>query len=169
MAGSPQASFTLSSSEMLFCSTARQLAWASEPHSVGVILRRGRASIPSPIAARPAACRQRESGRIIIEAAIDASAAVESALGVGAIIIVNHARYYDAFVFVQRMLEQSESESAVVEHQVFADIAVRIRRALAGNALDFDISSSRGRFGAIGADHHGFGALENLRLPSASK
>ena len=104
---------------------------------------------------------QSEPRRIIIEAAIDSTAAVESAFRIGAVIVVQHSRNHYTFVFVQRMLEQSEREPATVEHEVLSDIAIRIPEPLR-KRIRFRHQQQPWGFRAIGAYHNRFGPLEDF-------
>ena len=82
--------------------------------------------------------------RLRPDARVEAAAAVVAALRIGVVEIVHDARDLHALVFVQLVLEDAERTRVVVEHEVLADQAARIRQAVGKLRAFADISSRRG-------------------------
>src|SRR4029077_2514889 len=68
--------------------------------------------------------------RLRPDASVEPAAAIVPALRVRIVEIVHDARDLHALVFVQLVLEHAERAPGVVEHQVLADEAARVGKAL---------------------------------------
>src|SRR5262249_28125333 len=108
---------------------------------------------------------EREIHRIPIEAPVDSSAAIEAALGIGIIVIVQYARDVETLVVVEGMFEHAADGDAGVHHEVLADEAAGIGQAF-GETVGFRKQQQARGLGTIGTDHHGPGALQDLLAPT---
>ena len=159
MHGSPQASFRLGSIVMLF-DLERQRR-AMDPNSIVRVncSARPRAK-PSPHVADPGGSPpSAKSDRVHAEARIDAAAAVESSARIRLIEIEHDARVLHALVLVERVLELRVDAEVGVEHQVLADDAARIGKAVL-EAGRRGVEQQPRRLAAVRAEHDGLGALQ---------
>ena len=161
MAGSPQASFTVSSSEMLLSSTGNEVVWpARYMLRVKYFCSAFLYSLPH-CGRRRGSPNERERDGIPEEARIDAAAAVKAELGIELVLVVNHARNFDALVLVQRMFEQPAGERVGVEHQVLAHQPAGVGEPL-GETVRLGEQQQPRRLRAVGGNDDGTGALQVL-------
>ncbi len=95
---------------------------------------------------------------------VDAAAAVEAAAGIGLVEVHHHPRRDHALVLVERLGEARPRLRVVVEHQVPADEAARVREAVRMPARLRE-EEEPGRLRAVGGEHDrpgGLGLLDAL-------
>src|SRR5881396_2502876 len=73
---------------------------------------------------------EREADGIELQAGIDSTAPVETALRIGVIEILDHAGHAHALEFVKRVFEGSEREAAEIHHKELADQSAGICQPL---------------------------------------
>src|SRR5216683_1974145 len=115
---------------MLLDSSGRQVVW------VKIVTVRLKFSCSAFLKPAPPARRigrqaaQREADGIEVEAGIDSSAAIESALRIRVIEILDHAGHGHALEVIEGVLESPESVAAEVHHEELADQSAGIRQPL---------------------------------------
>ena len=95
---------------------------------------------------------------------VEAAAAIEPALGIRVVEVVDDARHLHALVFVQLVLEDAEGTRRVVEHQVLADHAARIRQPVRELRVRRHQQQPR-RFGAVRPHDQRTRPLESFAPP----
>src|SRR6185295_5030029 len=104
---------------------------------------------------------QPEAYGILNESHVHSAAAVEPALGIAVVKIMNDSRHGDALELVQLVFEYRRRRSVPVEHQKLSDVAARIREPVLERFRARHEKQPR-RLGSVGAQHYGLRFLKLL-------